>query len=145
MIELILNILLIFRFLNFSNYFSLISDRLNRFQFALNLLSILKSQCPKFNFLRNISMLKHSFSNSSLYLVDVMSGEKQLLLPKALFVQWVIQSDVVVAQTDNNLEIWYNIDMPEHKTLMPVRGEVTEIVRENVRQSIIKHLFVNRI
>lgn len=61
-----------------------------------------------------------------------MSGEKQLLLPKALFVQWVIQSDVVVAQTDNNLEIWYNIDMPEHKTLMPVRGEVVEIIRENV-------------
>lgn len=62
----------------------------------------------------------------------MLTGEKQLLLPKALFVQWVIQSDVVVAQTDNNLEIWYNIDMPEHKTLMPVRGEVTEIIRENV-------------
>lgn len=55
-----------------------------------------------------------------------------MLLPKALFVQWVIQSDVVVAQTDNNLEIWYNIDMPEHKTLLPVRGEVVEIVRGNV-------------
>lgn len=61
-----------------------------------------------------------------------MTGERQLLLPKALFVQWVIQSDVVVAQTYNNLEIWYNIDMPEHKTSMPVRGEVTKIVRENV-------------
>lgn len=50
-----------------------------------------------------------------------------------MFVQWVIQSDVVIAQTDANLAIWYNIDMPEHITLMPVRGEVTEIVRENVR------------
>lgn len=68
----------------------------------------------------------------SLYLVNLMTGERQLLLPKALFVQWVIQSDVVVAQSDKNLEIWYNIDMPEHKTLMTVRGEVTEIVRENV-------------
>lgn len=65
-------------------------------------------------------------------MVDVLSGEKQLLLPKALFVQWVIQSDVVVAQTDSNLEIWYNIDMPEHKTLLPVRGEVVEIIRGNV-------------
>lgn len=46
--------------------------------------------------------------------------------------QWVIQSDVVIAQTDANLAIWYNIDMPEHITLMPVRGEVTEIIRENV-------------
>lgn len=61
------------------------------------------------------------------------TGAKQLLLAKALFVQWVIQSDVVVAQTDNNLHIWYNIDMPEHKTLMPVRGEVIEIIRANVR------------
>lgn len=67
-----------------------------------------------------------------MFLVDVSSGEKQLLLPKALFVQWVIQSDVVVAQTDSNLEIWYNIDMPEHKTLLPVRGEVVEIIRGNV-------------
>lgn len=75
-----------------------------------------------------------------------MSGEKQLLLPKALFVQWVIQSDVVVAQTDNNLEIWYNIDMPEHKTLMPVRGEVTEIIRENVRIIYLRPYFrFNRI
>lgn len=67
-----------------------------------------------------------------MYLVDVITGERQLLLPKALFVQWVIQSDVVVSQTDDNLEIWYNIDMPEHKTSVPVRGEVTEIVRGNV-------------
>lgn len=68
-----------------------------------------------------------------LYLVDITNGKKQLLLPKAFFVQWVIQSDVVVAQTDNmNLAIWYNIDLPEHITLMTVRGEVTEIIRENV-------------
>lgn len=68
--------------------------------------------------------------------MDISSGEKQLLLPKALFVQWVIQSDVVVAQTDSNLEIWYNIDMPEHKTLLPVRGEVVEIIRGNVSTNL---------
>lgn len=70
--------------------------------------------------------------HSRLYLVDISNGKKQFLLTNALFVQWVIQSDVVIAQTDTNLAIWYNIDMPEHITLMPVRGEVTEIVRENV-------------
>lgn len=69
-----------------------------------------------------------------LFLVDIATGKKQMLLSKALFVQWVIQSDVVIAQTDANLAIWYNIDMPEHITLMPVRGEVTEIVRENVNE-----------
>lgn len=66
--------------------------------------------------------------------MDIASGKKQILLSKALFVQWVIQSDVVIAQSDANLAIWYNIDMPEHITLMPVRGEVTEIVRENVNE-----------
>lgn len=64
--------------------------------------------------------------------MDIGTGKKQILLSKALFVQWVIQSDVVIAQTDDKLAIWYNIDMPEHITLMPVRGEVTEIIRENV-------------
>lgn len=61
------------------------------------------------------------------------TGKKQVLLVKASFVQWVVQSDVVVAQTDMNIAIWYNIDMPEHVTLMPIRGEVHEIIRENVR------------
>lgn len=74
-----------------------------------------------------------------LFLIDIGTGMKQLLLPKALFVQWVIQSDVVVAQTDTNLAIWYNIDMPEHITLVPVRGEVVEIVRENVNSYSVLH------
>lgn len=64
--------------------------------------------------------------------MNVSNGRKQLLLPKALFVQWIIQSDVVVAQTEANLAVWYNIDMPEHITLIPVRGEVVEIIRANV-------------
>lgn len=64
--------------------------------------------------------------------MNITNGKKQLLLPKALFVQWIVQSDVVIAQTDANLAVWYNIDMPEHITLLPVRGEIVDIVRENV-------------
>lgn len=71
-------------------------------------------------------------SINRLFLYDVVTGIKQVLLMKASFVQWVVQSDVVVAQTDMNVAIWYNIDMPEHVTLMPVRGEITEIIRESV-------------
>lgn len=70
-----------------------------------------------------------------LLLYDVVTGKKQVLLAKASFVQWVVQSDVVVAQTDMNVAIWYNIDMAEHVTLLPVRGEIVEIVRENVGQN----------
>lgn len=67
-----------------------------------------------------------------LILVDIATGKKQTLLGKVSFVQWVIQSDVAVAQSDANLAIWYNIDMPEHVTIMPIRGEATEVIRENV-------------
>lgn len=68
-----------------------------------------------------------------LILVDIATGKKQTLLGKVSFVQWVIQSDVAVAQSESNLAVWYNIDMPEHVTMMPVRGEVFDVVREEVR------------
>lgn len=67
-----------------------------------------------------------------LFLVDVQSGVKQTLLMKVSFVQWVIQSDVVVAQTGSNVVIWYNIDMPDHLTTFAIQGDVAEIVRDNV-------------
>lgn len=67
-----------------------------------------------------------------LTLYDLLTTKKQTLLGKVSFVQWVIQSDVAVAQSDSNLAIWYNIDMPEHVTLMPIRGEAIEVVREDV-------------
>lgn len=68
-----------------------------------------------------------------LILVDVATGRKQTLLAKVSFVQWVTQSDVAVAQSGDQLAVWYNIDMPELVTLMPVRGEVIEVERFEVR------------
>lgn len=67
-----------------------------------------------------------------LILVDVFSGKKQTLLGKVSFVQWVIASDVAVAQMDSNLAIWYNIDLPEHVTIIPVRGDVYDVIRDDV-------------
>ncbi|XP_065359796.1 intraflagellar transport protein 172 homolog [Calliphora vicina] len=71
-----------------------------------------------------------------LILIDIYSGKKQTLLNNISFVQWVPQSDVVVAQSNNNLAIWYNMDLPEHLTLMPIRGEVLEVVREGGRTTV---------
>lgn len=67
-----------------------------------------------------------------LILVDNYTGKKQTLLSNISFVQWVPQSDVVVAQSNSNLAIWYNIDLPEHVTMQSVRGEAIEVLRENV-------------
>ncbi|XP_033237758.1 intraflagellar transport protein 172 homolog isoform X1 [Drosophila pseudoobscura] len=68
-----------------------------------------------------------------LVLVDNYTGKKQTLLSNISFVQWVPQSDVVVAQSHTNLAIWYNIDLPEHVTMQTIRGEAIEVVRENGR------------
>lgn len=74
-------------------------------------------------------------------------------MDKVSFVQWVPQSelkakknlrknfhfqcpllgDVVVAQSDFNLAIWYNIDVPQHVTMVSIRGEVMQVIREEVR------------
>ena len=35
--------------------------------------------------------------------------------------QWVVGSDVVVAQNHGNLCVWYNIDAPERVTLFPIK------------------------
>ncbi|TMW44725.1 hypothetical protein DOY81_010196 [Sarcophaga bullata] len=72
-----------------------------------------------------------------LIVIDIYTGKKQTLLNNISFVQWVPQSDVVVAQSNSNLAIWYNIDLPEHLTLMPIRGEVLEVVRENGRTVVV--------
>ena len=38
-------------------------------------------------------------------------------------------SDVVVAQSRNNLNVWYNIDDPDKVTVYNIKGEVEEIER----------------
>lgn len=45
--------------------------------------------------------------------------------------QWVENSDVAVAQAGTTLAIWYNIDLPENPTLMTVKGDVTDVIRNN--------------
>ncbi|XP_070491879.1 intraflagellar transport protein 172 homolog [Chironomus tepperi] len=71
-----------------------------------------------------------------LIVVDIQSGRKQTLLSKVQFVQWVSKSDVVIAQTDSNLAVWYNIDLPEHVTIMTVRGDVFDVVREDGKTEV---------
>lgn len=38
----------------------------------------------------------------------------------------------MVAQSDFNLAIWYNIDVPQHVTMVSIRGEVMQVVRDEV-------------
>ncbi|KAI9219008.1 hypothetical protein BC828DRAFT_407082 [Blastocladiella britannica] len=72
-----------------------------------------------------------------LHLLDVATGESITLLPFCTYVQWVPNSDVVVAQSRNSLCVWYGIDSPEQMTSHPIKGDVIDIVRENGATSVI--------
>lgn len=55
-------------------------------------------------------------------------------------IQWVPQSDVVVAQNRDSLCIWYSIDNPDQVTMFPVRGEVSGLERgEGGQTQVIVH------
>ena len=52
---------------------------------------------------------------------DISTGTKSTVLNYCSYVQWVPDSDVVVAQNRNNLCIWYNIDAPERVTMFEIK------------------------
>lgn len=56
-----------------------------------------------------------------LHLYDIENGTKSTILNYCSYVQWVPDSDVVVAQNRNNLCIWYNIDSPERVTMFEIK------------------------
>lgn len=57
-----------------------------------------------------------------LHLYDVPTQTRITLLPYAQYVQWVPKSDVIVAQSRNNLCIWYNVSHPERVTMFPIKA-----------------------
>ncbi|XP_012058709.1 PREDICTED: intraflagellar transport protein 172 homolog [Atta cephalotes] len=63
-------------------------------------------------------------------------GDKILLVTGVSFASWVTGSDVVVAQTGQTLAVWYNVDAPEAITLISIKGDVVDIVREDSRTSV---------
>lgn len=44
-----------------------------------------------------------------------------MILNFCSYVQWVPGSDVLVAQNQNNLCVWYNIEAPERVTMSSIR------------------------
>ena len=62
-----------------------------------------------------------------LYNIDTQS--KSSLLSYSTYVQWVPQSDVVIAQSNQNLCIWYNIDAPERVTTFPLKVFTPQLAR----------------
>lgn len=62
-----------------------------------------------------------------LYLFNLLTGEKQTLLTYSGFYGWIPDSDVIVAQNKESLNVWYSSDSPDKKTTIPVKGTVVSI------------------
>ena len=103
---------------------------------------------------------------SRLNLVDVETLEKTSVLNYCTFVQWVPSSDVVVAQSRDNMAVWYNIDAASERVTLvrknsnfssgkkiltskhdctqnsfflqlPIKGDIVEIVREDGKTEVV--------
>ena len=72
-----------------------------------------------------------------LHLYDVDLQSRFTLLNFCTYVQWVPESDVVVAQNRANLCVWYNIHAPDQVTVHAIRGDVEEIERVDGRTEVV--------
>ena len=83
--------------------------------------------------------------NRHLHLFDVATQNKTTLLNFCSYVQWVPNSDVVVAQNRNNLCVWYSIDAPERQTIFQIKGDVEDIERAGGRTEVIVDEGINTV
>ena len=72
-----------------------------------------------------------------LYLYYVFEKKKVTLLNFCGFVQWVPNSEVLVAQERKNICVWYNVDDPDKVKIIPVKGDVEEIRRKEGKTEVI--------
>lgn len=72
-----------------------------------------------------------------LYLYYIFENKKVTLLNYCGYVQWVPNSEVLVAQERKNLCVWYNVDDPDKVKIIPIKGEVEEIRRREGKTEVI--------
>lgn len=80
-----------------------------------------------------------------LYLYDVEAQNRVTLLNYCNYVQWVPDSDVVVAQNRGQLCVWYSINAPDRVTLHEIKGDIEDIERSNGRTCVIVDEGVNMV
>uniref|UniRef100_A0A7E4USX7 WD_REPEATS_REGION domain-containing protein n=1 Tax=Panagrellus redivivus TaxID=6233 RepID=A0A7E4USX7_PANRE len=82
------------------------------------------------------SKLLYRDVRSSLFLFDVASEKSMNMINFCSYVQWVPKSDVVVAQSGDQLCVWYNTDHVEQVTQIPIQGDVDMVLRDNNRTEV---------
>lgn len=72
-----------------------------------------------------------------LYLLDIETSIKNLLLGSCLFVEWVSGSDVIVAQSQSLLHVWYHADSLDKVQTFDIRGDVLDIVKDTGKTMVL--------
>ncbi|XP_039273606.2 intraflagellar transport protein 172 homolog [Styela clava] len=80
-----------------------------------------------------------------LHLFDLESEAKTTLLNYCSYVQWVPQSDVLIGQNRGNLCVWYNIDTPEKLSMIPIKGDIVDMERDEGSTIVLVQEGVNTI
>uniref|UniRef100_A0A0R3RLE7 WD_REPEATS_REGION domain-containing protein n=1 Tax=Elaeophora elaphi TaxID=1147741 RepID=A0A0R3RLE7_9BILA len=74
---------------------------------------------------------------SRLLLADLKTDRKISLLDYCSYVQWVPNSDVIVAQSSDQLCIWYQAENPGEMVMIPIKGEIETVLRDESRTEVI--------
>ncbi|KAJ3395502.1 hypothetical protein HDU92_005616 [Lobulomyces angularis] len=82
---------------------------------------------------------------NQLHLYDVAAQTRVTLLSYCTYVQWVPNSDVIVAQSRNNLCIWYSVAFPKRVTMFPIKGDIEDIERVDGKTEVIVDEGVNTV
>lgn len=73
-----------------------------------------------------------------LYIVDIATSIKTMLLGSCLFVEWVAGTDVIVAQSPSLLHVWYHADSSDKVQTSDIRGEVLEVVKDPSGRTVVR-------
>ncbi|VDN00883.1 unnamed protein product [Thelazia callipaeda] len=74
---------------------------------------------------------------SRLILIDLITDRKVSLLNYCNYVQWVPDSDVIVAQSSDQLCVWYQAENPDQIVMVPIKGEIETVLRDEFRTEVI--------
>lgn len=85
----------------------------------------------------NANKLLFKDKKKGLYLFDIMKNQKSTLLDYCNFMQWVPDSEVIVAQNRSGFVIWYSSDYPEKKNEHVVKGNVLDVRRAQGKTNVI--------
>jgi intraflagellar transport protein 172 len=76
-------------------------------------------------------------NRKSLFLYNITEKKKFILLNFCNFVQWIPDTQVLVAQENKNLSIWYNIEDISNIKTITVKGNIEEIKKKDNKTEVL--------